>query len=246
MVRRRTDRNPGPYHRFGCLCTRERRSPRRWSRAPPSPPRPHRPHRPTSRSAWPTRPSGCSSLRASEARHRQDRASSCPTTGSRSRATRTRSRPSWTAPTPSDTDVLVHFTARRGCYAQRQVLEAQGLPRAHVKTYKKNVKRFLREFPETRRDRRLERGEPRLASRRPTSPASPRSTSSPPARPAGLQDRRRRRPRLHEHGVLAERLRPQGQGQGQHLRPAQLLRRQPQALQRHDAACCARSAARCG
>ena len=50
----------------------------------------------------------------------------------------------------SGTDVLAHFTARRGCfnngkYSRRAVCRAPS-----VRTYRKNVKRFLREFPEVR------------------------------------------------------------------------------------------------
>ena len=49
----------------------------------------------------------------------------------------------------SDTDVLVHFTARRGCYNNGKYSKRKVCKAPKVKTYKKNVKRFLREFPET-------------------------------------------------------------------------------------------------
>ncbi len=49
----------------------------------------------------------------------------------------------------SGTDVLVHFTARRGCYANGRYSKRKVCRAPSVKTYKKNVKRFLREFPET-------------------------------------------------------------------------------------------------
>jgi hypothetical protein len=50
----------------------------------------------------------------------------------------------------SGTDVLAHFTSRRGCfnngrYSKRAVCRAPS-----VRTYRKNVTRFLREFPEVR------------------------------------------------------------------------------------------------
>jgi hypothetical protein len=50
----------------------------------------------------------------------------------------------------SDTDVLVHFTARRGCYNNGKYSKRKVCKAPKVKRYKKNVKRFLREFPETR------------------------------------------------------------------------------------------------
>lgn len=50
----------------------------------------------------------------------------------------------------SDTDVLVHFTARRGCYNNGKYSKRKVCKAPKVKTYKKNVKRFLREFPGTR------------------------------------------------------------------------------------------------
>jgi hypothetical protein len=50
----------------------------------------------------------------------------------------------------SDTDVLVHFTARRGCYDSGRYSKRKVCKAPSVKTYRKNVKRFLREFPETR------------------------------------------------------------------------------------------------
>jgi hypothetical protein len=50
----------------------------------------------------------------------------------------------------SDTDVLVHFTARRGCYNNGKYSKRKVCKAPKVKTYKKNVKRFLSEFPETR------------------------------------------------------------------------------------------------
>ena len=49
----------------------------------------------------------------------------------------------------SDTDVLVHFTARRGCYNHGKYSKRKVCKAPSVKKYKKNVKRFLREFPET-------------------------------------------------------------------------------------------------
>jgi hypothetical protein len=49
----------------------------------------------------------------------------------------------------SNTDVLVHFTARRGCYNNGKYSKRKVCKAPKVKTYKKNVKRFLREFPET-------------------------------------------------------------------------------------------------
>jgi hypothetical protein len=50
----------------------------------------------------------------------------------------------------SDTDVLVHFTARRGCYNNGKYSKRKVCKAPSVKKYKKNVKRFIREFPETR------------------------------------------------------------------------------------------------
>ena len=50
----------------------------------------------------------------------------------------------------ADTDVLVHFTARRGCYDNGRYSKRKVCKAPSVKTYKKNVKRFIREFPETR------------------------------------------------------------------------------------------------
>ena len=50
----------------------------------------------------------------------------------------------------SDTDVLVHFTARRGCYANGRYSKRKVCKAPSVKQYKKNVKRFIKEFPETR------------------------------------------------------------------------------------------------
>jgi hypothetical protein len=49
----------------------------------------------------------------------------------------------------TDTDVLVHFTARRGCYAHGKYSKRKVCRAPSVKKYKKNVKRFVREFPET-------------------------------------------------------------------------------------------------
>ena len=49
----------------------------------------------------------------------------------------------------SDTDVLVHFTARRGCYANGRYSKRKVCRAPKVSTYKKNVQRFLRDFPET-------------------------------------------------------------------------------------------------
>ena len=47
------------------------------------------------------------------------------------------------------TEVLVHFTARRGCY-ERQVLEAQGLQGAERQDLQEERQALHREFPETR------------------------------------------------------------------------------------------------
>jgi hypothetical protein len=49
----------------------------------------------------------------------------------------------------SGTDVLVHFTSRRGCYANGKYSKRKVCRAPSVKTYKKNVKRFMREYPQT-------------------------------------------------------------------------------------------------
>jgi hypothetical protein len=44
-------------------------------------------------------------------------------------------------------DVLAHFTARRGCYNNGRYSRSRACRAPSVKTYKSNVKRFLREYP---------------------------------------------------------------------------------------------------
>ena len=104
--------------------------------------------RPISRSGWPTRPSGCSRTRGIRSSASTRSGSWSPTTGSRSRATRTRSRPSWSAPPPSG-----HRRARalhRPAWLLRRTAgtrSARSASAPSVKTYKKNVKRFLARVP---------------------------------------------------------------------------------------------------
>ena len=131
------------------------------------------------------------------------------------------------------TEVLVHFTARRGCYKNGRYSRARSAAAPSVQDLQEDVQALPQASSRDAKTFGVWNEANHVSQPTARKPGSPRSTSSPPARPAALQARRRRRARRLEHGVLADAVQAQRQGQGPDLGPAQLLRRQPQALHRH-------------
>ena len=132
------------------------------------------------------------------------------------------------------TDVLVHFTARRGCYRTARYSKAQGLQGAERQGLQEVVQALPQRVPV--------RPRPSACGTRPTTSRSPTAKNPQLAAKYFLAARKAcRRCTLVAADVLdsttwsrwLQRLPARRAGQGAHLRPAQLRRRQPRPAGRH-------------
>ena len=134
---------------------------------------------------------------------------------------------------PAKADVLVHFTARRGCYNERPLLEEEGLPRPE--------REDLQVRGQALRARRT-RGSRRYGAWNEANHVSQPTFTKPKLAAKyflalrsvcrSLLDRRRRRARLQGDAELAGQVQAQREEQGADLRPAQLRGREPQDARR--------------
>ena len=89
-------------------------------------------------------------------------ATSCRGTTPSTAASATRSASTWARAHESKQDVLVTFTARRGCYRQRQVLQEEGLPRAEREEVHEGLQGVRQDVSVGEDLLRLERDQPQV------------------------------------------------------------------------------------
>ena len=145
-------------------------------------------------------------------------------------------------------DVLVTFTAHRGCFNGRRYVPRALLPRPERARLPRRVPPVRRPLPVGAHVRRLERGQPHLATDVP--PAAARRAllprAAPRAPPARLPRPRRRRARHREPAPVPAGVPAARPGTSAALGAAQLPGREPGHGRRHAPDARASSAARCG
>ncbi len=131
-------------------------------------------------------------------------------------------------------EVLVMFTARRGCYSKRQVLEVERLQGAFEVRLHDRLQEVQGRVPVGEDLRAVERGQPRLPADLEVAQARRRLLRRAEGQLQGLHGPRRRRARPEQRQDVAEELHQVLAQQGPGLGPAQLQGRQPQAVQGPD------------